>query len=261
MRRTVQPDYEFDKERFSQLLKKAKGNLSLNTYAQKCGVSVSYLCKYLGGKFDKAPTPKTLKKISAFTEQYDVSFIDLLTAAGYDTSKYLDTPLPENTSSQMEKLTIATITNSLAQRPFKWAVCPTPDGSLYDLDIEINDNYISHWLFDLRSCVPPLKLSTLNNDWENDLSFSEEQLKKLSNAIFYFLGQLATTQYSKSTKFSYVTTSEAFFKRLTQVHPYMMTMYISVILIDLDSMEIIKEEYLDSSLPLTDELSSTYTLK
>lgn len=261
MRRTVQPDYEFDKERFSQLLKKAKGSLSLNTYARKCGVSVSYLCKYLGGKFDKAPTPKTLKRISAFTEQYDVSFTDLLIAAGYDTSKCLDTTLPENASSQIEKLAIATITNSLTQRPFKWSVCPTPNVSFYDLDIEINDNYISHWLFDFRSCVSSFKLSTLNNNRKNDNSFSEYKLQKLSNDIFYFLGQLTTTQYSKNTKFSFVTTSETFFNHLIDIHPYMITMYISVILIDLDNMEIIKEKYLDSSLELTNELYSAYTLK
>ena len=36
MRRSVQPDFEFDKDKFAELLQKAKGLLSLNDFAGNC---------------------------------------------------------------------------------------------------------------------------------------------------------------------------------------------------------------------------------
>ena len=41
MSRAVQPDFEFNKERFTELLIKARGQLTLTDYANKCGVSLS----------------------------------------------------------------------------------------------------------------------------------------------------------------------------------------------------------------------------
>ena len=88
MRRSVQPDFEFDKDKFAELLQKAKGLLSLNDFAGNCDVSVSYMCKYLKTKFNNPPTPNTLSKISLFTETQGVSYEDLLSAAGYSVDKY-----------------------------------------------------------------------------------------------------------------------------------------------------------------------------
>ena len=69
MSRAVQPDFKFDKVKFTELLIKAQGRLTLTDYANECGVSLAYMCKYLKGKFDKAPTPSTIKKIARFTKK------------------------------------------------------------------------------------------------------------------------------------------------------------------------------------------------
>lgn len=89
MRRTVKPDFEFDKVKFAELLQKAKGTLSLNSFAENCNVSVSYMCKYLKAKFNDPPTPSTLKKISIYSETQGVSYEKLLNASGYEADKYV----------------------------------------------------------------------------------------------------------------------------------------------------------------------------
>lgn len=260
MSRAVPTDFEFNKELFADLLKKAKQDLPLNTFAKKCGISVSYLCKYLRGRLDNAPTPNTLKKISAYTEQYGVTFEDLLTAAGYTASKYLDIPPIESKTISLEKLAIATITTGLMNLPFKWSVCQPQNPELYDLDIEFNKDCLNHWFFDFRSCFLPFRLNMLNAH-RSRRPFSENDLSNLSNNIFYHLGKLTSTQCTENMKFSFVTNSEIMFDELASVNPYMVSMYISVILIDTENIEIKKEKYLNSSLPLTSEISSTFTFK
>ena len=96
MSRAIQPDFEFNKERFTELLIKARGQLTLTDYANKCGVSLSYMCKYLKGKFDKAPTPSTIKKIARFTETNGITEEELLEAAGYSVAKYSDSNTARN---------------------------------------------------------------------------------------------------------------------------------------------------------------------
>lgn len=256
MSRAVQPDFEFDKTRLSDLLKEAKGNLSLNLYATKCGISVGYLCKYMSKKFDNPPTPTTLKKISAFTEQNGVTFEDLLTASGYIPEKYLDTPYVASKRLQLEKLVIATITLALSKKPFKWSVSPIVDkldNQLYDLDIAINDDNITHWLFSFR---PPViymnsrpkfyrKSANSNNDVQN---------------IFNYFGNLMAHRYQENTKLSFVTTSEEVYNQFRDFKPHMLNMYISIILVDLEKMEILEESYLDSALDISQTLLSTYKL-
>ena len=40
MSRKVETDFEFDKDKFAKLLQKAKGELMLKSFAEKCDVSV-----------------------------------------------------------------------------------------------------------------------------------------------------------------------------------------------------------------------------
>lgn len=88
MSRAVKTDFEFNKSEFIKLLNKAKGSLSLTAFASNCNTSVSYMCKHLRGQMKCPPTPKTLKKISNFSEIQGVSYEDLLEAAGYSVNIY-----------------------------------------------------------------------------------------------------------------------------------------------------------------------------
>lgn len=81
-------DYPFDKERFKDVIIKARGERSQAEFAQDCALSYAYLNKYANGKRTDAPTIKTIKKIALATKT--VSYEELLTAAGYDAEKYKD---------------------------------------------------------------------------------------------------------------------------------------------------------------------------
>ena len=59
---------------------------------------------------------------------------------------------------------------------------------------------------------------------------------------------------------SFVTNSEVLYDEIKMLNPHMLPMYASVILINTDDMRIIKEEYLDTYLTLSDDIKAKYTL-
>ena len=89
MSRKVETDFEFDKDKFAKLLQKAKGELMLKSFAEKCDVSVGYMCKCFNAKLNHPLTPATLKKISIYSEEQGVSYRELLNACGYEADKYI----------------------------------------------------------------------------------------------------------------------------------------------------------------------------
>lgn len=76
------PYRSFDREKFANLLRQMMGDCTQRGFAQKCGVSLSYIAKLLNERLDSAPTPKMIQKIaSALTDE--AAYYDLLSAAGY----------------------------------------------------------------------------------------------------------------------------------------------------------------------------------
>lgn len=72
----------FDKNRFAHLLKKAKGNRSINRYASDSGVTSAHISRLLREKIETPPNPDTIKKLSN-AAQNNVSYEDLMIAAGH----------------------------------------------------------------------------------------------------------------------------------------------------------------------------------
>lgn len=64
MKRSIDPDFAFDRARFSEILKQATGARSNVEFAREAELSVSYLSRYINQKVDMAPTLGTLKKIA-----------------------------------------------------------------------------------------------------------------------------------------------------------------------------------------------------
>lgn len=246
MSKAVKLDHEFDIDKYTGLLIKAQGGRSQTEFANDCGLSVAYICKYINKKFDKAPIPSTIKKIAACAAG-GVSYSELLEAAGYDSSKFSTDELSETPSSvimEFEKLAMATITSALSHIDFEWSTLPRLSGFTYDFGISINGGKISNWFFEFiheSAIVVPANI--------------------LPNRIMSYYGRLAMTNHEPGTKFSFVTDSENTFNNLKGHNPYMLAMYVSIILIDTTSISIIKEEYLDSSLNLHPDMNSIYLLK
>ena len=87
MRRNVDPDYKFNKDRFAEVLKVAIGDRSYSAFGKEADISFGYISKYMNKKSDVAPTVQTLKKMARVAE---VTYAEILEAAGYDSSKYVD---------------------------------------------------------------------------------------------------------------------------------------------------------------------------
>ncbi|WP_432400935.1 helix-turn-helix domain-containing protein [Wukongibacter sp. M2B1] len=86
----------FSKEDFAQLLKKAKGERSINQYALHSGVSSAHISRLLRSLLDTAPSPETIKKLS--DKAYNsISYFDLMNAAGHMTveNKEIETDISE----------------------------------------------------------------------------------------------------------------------------------------------------------------------
>lgn len=243
MSRAVIPDFAFDKNKFSELLIKAQGRLSLKDFASECGVSVAYMCKYMNCKFEKAPTPNTIKKIAAYTEKHDSSLEDLLSAAGYSVAKYDSPDSAQNRAIKFAKFGYATIAAALAKKAFKWSAIQSEDDSFLEFAINVNDDNINKWTFDLEYKIDDIQYSDHSKDY-----------------LLMYYGMLVTQSCTPKDKISFVTYSEAQYNEIKSVDPHKLPLYVSVILINIDDMTIVKEEYLKSYIPVPEILKKEYVL-
>ena len=88
MKRSVEPDFKFDKDKFGEALMAAIGTRTVAQFSKDADISYAYLSKYKNLREDKTPTPQTLKKIALVSQ--GPSYKELLEAAGYDSDKYED---------------------------------------------------------------------------------------------------------------------------------------------------------------------------
>ena len=246
MSRAVKPDYAYNKERFTNLLIKAQGRLTVTDYAKECGVSLAYMCKYLNGKFDKAPTPSTIRKISKYTEKNGVTEEALLEAAGYSASKYADENNARTLAIKFKTYSVGTITKALSLCDFKWNVKQATDLSLFDLGVDITDSDadIDTWLFKFVANVDDL-----------------EPVSDFQQRVYAYYAKLVCSQLTPKTKISYVTNSEVIYNDIKATQPKLLPMYASVILINNDDLKVIKEEYLDTYLDLSTSVKTKYLIK
>jgi len=72
----------FDKDRFAELLGKAKGDRSINQYGRHCGVDPGYISRLLRGLRDQPPSAEVINKLAS--RAYNgVTVEELMAAAGY----------------------------------------------------------------------------------------------------------------------------------------------------------------------------------
>lgn len=250
MSRKVSLDHEFNIDKYVELLKKAKGGRSQTQFAKDCGLSVAYLCKHFNKKFANVPVPSTIKKIAACAA-YDVSYSELLEAAGYDSKKYIQAEsssikslMSHTCSLDFEKSAIAIITIALHYSSINWSSAMKDEN--YNWGISVKDKNISDWFFKFIQ--------------EPDMIFLKQSYHSYDRLADYY-GRIAMTNHSSFSKVSFVTDSVKVFEELKKFEPYMLCMYVSVILIDTTSFTVVDEYYLNSALTITDELKQVYTLK
>lgn len=247
MSRAVKRDYEFDAKMFAELLKKAQGE-SRNqvTFAKECHLSLNYISKYLHEKNVNPPTPQAIKKIAtACPDQKDL-YEQLLTAAGYDSQKYLSKGDTYHalTSSQHDQL-LATLTLYLMKKNFDWTYCASTNTSA-DLIIKINNSFLekADWYFYF--------IKDISENMKED-TFVERMLS--------YFGHFLTLHSENEIIFSLVTVNPFVFKMLTEFKLHLLYAYLSIILVDIDTQTIIQETFLDTEKTLDENIKSKYTLR
>lgn len=229
MKRSVEPDNAFDINKYAELLQKAQGERTQTEFAKDAGLSVAYVCKSLNKKIAKVPLPSTIKKIANCAAN-DVTYEELLESAGYDAAKLSSKPISKASYEEYKKLAFATITSYLSKANFEWTTLGAQE-NIYDFSISISSNELSEWHFIF---LPP-----------SDLRVSKEAFSKM---LYLYFGKLLLCEDKPNSKLSFVTNSKAVYELVKQYSPKMLAMYVSVILIDISSLNVIVETYLDTSL-------------
>ena len=191
-------DHPFNKEAFRAVLIKARGDRSQAEFSEDCSISYSYLNKYTNARFSEAPTLQTLKKIAAASK--DVTYADLLEAAGYDVEKY------KYGKSIKEAISDCTsgIFLGMASSPYDWKIESSGCKDGEPMEILIEKQEVKKWFF-----IPVIK---------EDIT-KEGTLEILLNH----------PKFVQGSKVSSVTGEEGIFEKLKSIEFPLLSLYVSAI--------------------------------
>ncbi|NRY61480.1 hypothetical protein [Clostridium beijerinckii] len=242
----------FNKESFALLLEKAKGNRSINQYANETRVSAAHISRFLREMIDAPPTPETISKLAA--EAYnEVTYQDLMIAAGHLAEQYNDDDMearedsvgqekasiikdsPINHRNEiifLEKKFIQIILADLYNKSFAWSIEKSEKlrnggRGFYMPDMTVNIDYDGYkkWYFEFKAI-------------SNDRNF-------MSTMLFQHLyGTIAMSELLPTDKFTIVVNSEKAYEALLNRPPVSLRANLYIMLINLDKGEVIKEEQL-----------------
>lgn len=73
---------DFNKDEFAELLNRAKGEMSINEYAYKCGVSAAHISRLLRRMLDAPPSPAIISKFIDHAHN-GITYEHMMKATGY----------------------------------------------------------------------------------------------------------------------------------------------------------------------------------
>ena len=225
MRRNVDPDYEFDKDRFAEVLKAAIGDRSYSAFGKEADISFGYISKYINKKCDVSPTVQTLKKMAKVAK---VTYAELLEAAGYDSNKYdeddVSATMVNNDWSPMN-----TLLPTLCRTGFKWQFVNNGQAGA-PLCAKIEGAPFEAWYF-----IPITK----------DAVTKEE--------ILAILGSKEAEVISSKSKVTFLTANKEVFNIVKGLELSLISLRVSIGLIDIIDGLISEEIYLKTAVQIEDE--------
>lgn len=224
MKRSVKPEYEFNKEKFIEVMKKAIGNMSYSAFAKKADVSFGYISKYMNGKPEVAPTLVTIKKIASATELVDLA--ELLEAAGYDSSKYADDDYDDSGGS-IGIPPMNLLMNVLCNANFKWKYI-NPIGYGGPISIQVEEAPFDMWYF-----IPVNKVNISKADITSVLATKEAE------------------DISSNSKVSFITTNRRVYEDLLSMEFNILLVRMSAIYINPSGLEGVKESYMNTAIDVS----------
>ena len=239
MRRNVDPDYAFDKVKFAQVLKKAIGGLSNTQYAKKADMSVGYVSRYTNMKCDSAPTISTIKKLVSATSL--VSYEEMLEAAGYEASKYVNLEDDIGTVDLDNKASFMSYFNSVfsavTKADFTWKFSSHAINGKDPFTLEIEGAPFKEWYF-----IPITKAEVKKEDIVSVLSGRDD------------------FTIEPNSKVSFLTASKNMYDTLKKIDLGIIYLYISIILVDSENGNISEETYLKTASPILPEDKDRYSI-
>lgn len=222
MRRNVDPDYEFDKDRFAEVLKAAIGDRSYSAFGKEADISFGYISKYINKKSDVSPTVQTLKKMAKVAK---VTYAELLEAAGYDSNKYEEDDISA-TMVNSEWSPMNTLLPTLCRTSFKWQF--VSDGTAgAPLCAKVEGAPFESWYF-----IPVTKDSVTKED------------------ILGILGSKEAEAISSDAKVTFLTANENVCNQIKNIELSLISLRISVALVNKNDGLIGEETYLKTSVDL-----------
>lgn len=225
---------QFNKEEFAILLDRAKGDRSINQYANETGVSAAHISRFLRQMIASPPTPETISKFAAKAHN-EVTYQDLMIAAGHlakkdddDNKGEIEKYSPMNFREQMEELErkfVQIILADLFEKPFKWTVEKTEERLRFpDMVLNIEHEKYKRWYLDFRPSIPSRRPPSF---------FS-----------LHLYGRIAMFELFETDKFTIVVNDEKEFNMIMRRPPLSLRANLYVMLIDLEWGKIVKEELL-----------------
>ena len=225
MKRSVEPDFKFDKDKFGEALMAAIGTRTVAQFSKDAGISYAYLSKYKNLREDKTPTPQTLKKIALVSQ--GPSYKELLEAAGYDSDKYEDDDISA-TMVNSEWSPMNTLLPTLCRTSFKWQF--VSDGTAgAPLCAKVEGAPFEAWYF-----IPVTKDNVTKED------------------ILGILGSKEAEVISSDSKVTFLTANEDVYNQMKDIELNLISLRISVALVNKNAGLIGEESYLKTSVVLTD---------
>ncbi len=224
MKRSVEPDFDFDKSRFGDLLKDAVGSRTISQFGKDADLSFSYLSKYMNKREDKTPTIQTIRKIASASE--GPSFEELLQVAGYDPEKY---SCDEGVDGSVWTL-LKSVVPSLYQAPFDWKLYSPRNGADGLFKTSVEDAPFKDWYF-----IPVLKDSVSKED------------------VMELLGDTRIEVIGADSKVTFVTSKNRVYEQLTKIELPLISLRLSVALANNTSGTIDYERYMKTAVQLMDD--------
>ncbi|RIE01754.1 hypothetical protein D3H35_13200 [Cohnella faecalis] len=213
----------FDVERFADLLKSAKGNRSINKYAQDIDISAAHISRLIRGLIGTPPSPETINKFAQGAHN-GVSYNELMMAAGHIGKANVneDGNADRETGSRLEKEFLHILLSELYQQDYEWSFEKSRGARFTpDFTIKLNNADYTVWHIELKS-------STVIKD----------------PYLYRLYGTIATLEMSPSVKFTIAVESLEAYNYIKDFPPVSLRANLFVMLVDFQKKAIVNEERL-----------------
>lgn len=239
MKRNVDPDYEFEKERFAEAFTKALGGETKAAFAKKADVSPGFISRYINLKYDCAPTLTMIKKIANATSR--VTYDELLESAGYDSSKYISAEDEVEMFSEDGDVSpmsyFSLIFASVARADFNWKFVAMSGEGSEPFSLEIKDAPFDKWYF-----IPVTKTDITSDEIMSALSSIDGLAENPNSKITFMSSYAKCCEKIKKINFGFIL-------------PFM-----SVMLVDPIKGVVLDEAYLNTATKISEKDKEKYSI-